>query len=235
MTLNVVNVAASYGKIQVLWNVSIDVSDKEIVSLIGANGAGKSTLLKSIIGMVRPTSGTITYNGRSLVGMRPHSVVQSGVAYVPEGRRLFPEMNVKENIRMGAPRSCKDLDSRFEKVYALFPVLRDRKNQQSSTLSGGEQQMVAISRALMSKPTLLLLDELSFGLSPIMFENVLYAIESIRDTGVSVLMSEQNSERALEVSDRAYVMENGRIEMKGLSNQLMDDSRVRQAYLGVGE
>lgn len=235
MTLSVVNVTASYGKIQVLWDVSIDVSDKEIVSLIGANGAGKSTLLKSIIGMVKPTGGSITYNGKSLIGMRPHSIVQRGVAYVPEGRRLFPEMNVKENIRIGAPRSCKDLDTRFERVYSLFPVLRDRKNQQSSTLSGGEQQMVAISRALMSKPTLLLLDELSFGLSPIMFENVLYAIESIRDTGVSVLMSEQNSERALEVSDRAYVMENGRIEMKGVSNQLIDDSRIRHAYLGVGE
>ena len=235
MTLSVSKLTASYGKIQVLWEVSIEVQAKEIVSLIGANGAGKSTLLKSIMGMVRPTGGSITYDGRSVIGMRPHSVVQKGIGYVPEGRRLFPEMNVKENIRMGAPRSCKDLDARFEKIYSLFPVLMDRKNQQSSTLSGGEQQMVAISRALMSNPSLLLLDELSFGLSPIMFENVLYAIESIRDAGVSVLMAEQNSERALEVSDRAYVMENGRIEMTGVSSKLIDDSRIREAYLGVGE
>ncbi len=235
MTLTVSDLAASYGKIQVLWNVSVEVRSKEIISLIGANGAGKSTLLKSIMGMVRPTSGSITYDGKSLIGMKPHSVVKMGLCYVPEGRRLFPEMNVKENLRMGAPRVCKDIDERFERVYALFPVLKERRSQQSSTLSGGEQQMVAISRALMSNPTVLLLDELSFGLSPIMFENVLSAIESIRDTGVSVLMAEQNSERALEVSDRTYVMENGRIEMTGESLQLIDDSRIREAYLGVGQ
>lgn len=235
MTLHVSKLTASYGKIQVLWDVSIEVLDREIVSLIGANGAGKSTLLKSIMGIVRPMGGSIVYNGNSLIAMRPHSAVQRGVAYVPEGRRLFPEMNVMENIRIGAPRICRDLNTRFERIYSLFPVLKDRKNQQSSTLSGGEQQMVAIGRALMSNPTLLLLDELSFGLSPIMFENVLYTIETIRDAGVSVLMAEQNSERALEVSDRTYVMENGRIEMSGVSNQLIDDSRVRQAYLGVGE
>ena len=235
MTLTVSDLTASYGKIQVLWKVAVEVQAKEIISLIGANGAGKSTLLKSIMGMVRPTGGTISYDGQSLIGMKPHSVVQRGLCYVPEGRRLFPEMNVKENIRMGAPRVCKDLEARFEKVYALFPVLRDRKNQQSSTLSGGEQQMVAISRALMSNPSLILLDELSFGLSPIMFENVLTAIESIRENGVSVLMAEQNSERALEVSDRAYVMENGRIQMTGESHKLIDDSRIREAYLGVGE
>ena len=235
MKLKVDNVSASYGNIRVLWGVSLDVSDREIVSMIGANGAGKSTLLKSVMGIVRPTDGNISFDGKHLVGLRPHSIVHIGIGYVPEGRRLFPEMNVKENIRMGAPRAAKNLDSLFERIYTLFPVLEDRKNQQASTLSGGEQQMVAISRAMMSDPKLLLLDELSFGLSPIMFEKVLGAIESIRDTGVSVLMAEQNSERALEVSDRTFVIENGRIEISGPSGELIDNSRVRAAYLGIGE
>jgi len=233
--LEVNDLSASYGKIQVLWNVSLQIDSSEIVSLIGANGAGKSTLLKSIIGVVRPRSGSIKFQGSPIKGRRPHSLVGSGISYVPEGRRLFPTMNVKENLRLGAPRSCHDLEQRIERVYSLFPVLKERRKQAAGTLSGGEQQMVAIGRALMSNPKLLLLDELSFGLSPVMFERVLSAIQAIRESRVSILMAEQNSERALEVSERSYVMENGRIEFEGRSSELIGDSRIRAAYLGIAE
>ncbi|MDA4112144.1 MAG: ABC transporter ATP-binding protein [Thaumarchaeota archaeon] len=233
MTLDVLKISAGYGRIQVLWDISLTVGNSEIVALIGANGAGKSTLLKVVMGVVRQSSGDVIYNGSSLRSLRPHSVVHRSISYVPEGRRLFPEMSVKENIRMGAPARCNDLKERFDRVFLLFPVLKDRRTQQASTLSGGEQQMVAIGRALMSNPQLLLLDELSFGLSPIMFENVLSAIEKIRENGVSILMAEQNSERALEVSDRTYVLENGKIMMTGKSSDLIDDPRIQTAYLGV--
>ena len=235
MILEIKNLSAAYGRIQVLWGVSLRVEDKEIVSLIGANGAGKSTLLKSVIGVVRPQGGEIFFRSESIVGKRPHHMVSSGISYVPEGRRLFSAMNTAENLRMGAPRVCEDLNERFDKVYSLFPVLKDRRKQAAGTLSGGEQQMVAIGRALMSAPKLLLLDELSFGLSPIMFDRVLVAIQSVRESGVSILMAEQNSERALESSDRSYVMENGRIELDGVSSGLIDNPKIRGAYLGVAE
>ncbi len=235
MILEINNLSAAYGRIQVLWGVSLRVEDKEIVSLIGANGAGKSTLLKSVIGVLKPQAGEIRFRSENIVGKRPHSMVKAGISYVPEGRRLFSTMNTAENLRMGAPRVSADLDQRFERVYSLFPALKDRKKQAAGTLSGGEQQMVAIGRALMSSPKLLLLDELSFGLSPIMFERVLAAIESIRESGVSILMAEQNSERALESSDRSYVMENGRIELDGISSELIDNPKIREAYLGVVE
>ncbi|MDA4131136.1 MAG: ABC transporter ATP-binding protein [Thaumarchaeota archaeon] len=213
--------------------MSLTVRDGEIVALIGANGAGKSTLLKVVMGLVKQSSGDVLYNGSSLRNLRPHSIVERAISYVPEGRRLFPEMSVKENIRMGAPARCLDLNERLRRVFLLFPVLQERIKQQASTLSGGEQQMVAIGRALMSNPRLLLLDELSFGLSPIMFENVLSAIEKIRSDGLSILMAEQNSERALEVSDRTYVLENGKATIDGKSSELIDDPRIQSAYLGV--
>jgi branched-chain amino acid transport system ATP-binding protein len=235
MILEIKNLSAAYGRIQVLWGVSLKVEDKEIVSLIGANGAGKSTLLKSVIGVLKPLGGEIRFRSENIVGKRPHIMVKAGISYVPEGRRLFSTMNTAENLRMGAPRVSADLDKRFDRVYSLFPALKDRRKQAAGTLSGGEQQMVAIGRALMSAPKLLLLDELSFGLSPIMFERVLAAIESIRESGVSILMAEQNSERALESSDRSYVMENGRIELDGISSELIDNPKIREAYLGVVE
>jgi branched-chain amino acid transport system ATP-binding protein len=235
MILEIKNLSAAYGRIQVLWDVSLQVKEKEVVSLIGANGAGKSTLLKSVIGVVSPLEGAILYKGNTVLGKRPHNLVRSGISYVPEGRRLFPSMNVKENLRMGASRNCPDFEKRLEKVCTLFPALKERQKQGAGTLSGGEQQMVAIGRALMSEPKLLLLDELSFGLSPLMFERVLSAIETIRDSGVAILMAEQNSVRALEVSDRSYVMENGRVAVSGQSADLIDDPKVRDAYLGVAE
>lgn len=207
----------------------------EIVSLIGANGAGKSTLLRSIIGIVRFRNGDILFEGSSLKGLRPYSIIRRGIAYVPEGRRLFGLMSVEDNLRMGAPRKCQDLEDRMRYVLSLFPVLRERSKQHAGTLSGGEQQMVAIGRGLMAKPKMLLLDELSFGLSPIMFERVLTAIEETNRSGVSVLMAEQNSERALEFSNRTYIFENGRVSGQGQSQELMGDPKVKAAYLGLAD
>jgi branched-chain amino acid transport system ATP-binding protein len=235
MSLSVNSISAYYGNIRVLWEVSLHVSKGEIVALLGANGAGKSTLLRSIMGLVRFRGGDILFEDKSIKGMRPHKVVEKGIGYVSEGRRLFGTMSVEENLRLGAPRNCEDLSSRMETAYGLFPVLRERKNQRSATLSGGEQQMVAIARSLMARPKLLLLDELSFGLSPKMFERVLIAIEQANLSGVTILMAEQNTERALEVSSRAYVIENGRKVAEGASKELIDDPKLREAYIGLAE
>ncbi|TLY16780.1 MAG: ABC transporter ATP-binding protein [Thaumarchaeota archaeon] len=207
----------------------------EIVSIVGANGAGKSTLLKSIMGLVRTQGGEIVFEGTRVTGVAPHTLVAMGIAYVPEGRRLFPEMTVRENLRMGAPRRCPEVHERLKVVHDLFPVLEERSFQLVTTLSGGEQQMVAIARALMAKPKMLLLDEPSLGLSPIAFEKVIGVIEKInREGGVAVLLAEQSSERAMEISDRTYVLENGRVAGSGLSDELLHDPMVRAAYLGVG-
>ena len=233
MSLKVEDLSVSYGNIRALWGVSIEVGKGEVISLIGANGAGKSTLLKSIMGLVKAQGGKMTFEGKPLSKVSTHSIVSMGMSYVPEGRRLFPRLSVEENLRMGAPRKCPDLEKRIGEFSELFPGMKERMSQNASTLSGGEQQMVAIGRAMMAKPKMLLLDELSFGLSPIVFERVLSAIESINQRGVSILLSEQNSERALEVSKRSYVLENGRIVAKGESSALMDDPLVRAAYLGV--
>ncbi len=217
-----------------LWDVTMKAEAGEVVSIIGANGAGKSTLLKSIMGLIRIQGGGILFEGGSVSGMTPHALVAKGLSYVPEGRRLFPEMTVGENLRMGAPRRCPDIDERTKAVHELFPVLEERRAQLVMTLSGGEQQMVAIGRALMARPKMLLLDEPSFGLSPIAFERVIGAIEKINGHGVAVLLAEQSSERAMEISDRTYVLENGRVVGSGSSDELLRDPIVRAAYLGAG-
>ncbi len=232
--LTVNSLMVSYGNIQALWDVSIVAEAGEVVSIIGANGAGKSTLLKSIMGLIRTQGGEILFEGVNAGKMSPHTLVAKGLAYVPEGRRLFPEMTVGENLRMGAPRICPDADERMKAVHELFPVLEERRGQLVMTLSGGEQQMVAIGRALMAKPKMLLLDEPSFGLSPIAFDRVIDAIEKINGAGVAVLLAEQSSERAMEISDRTYVLENGRVVGSGTSDELLRDPIVRAAYLGVG-
>ncbi len=218
-----------------LWNISISIQKGEIVALLGANGAGKSTLLRCIMGIVKMSGGIVQLDGKSLDGIKPHKRVRYGLGFVPEGRRLFGAMSVEENIRLGAPRKCDDLKARMEDVFSLFPILKERKDQHAGTLSGGEQQMVAIGRALISKPKILLLDELSFGLAPKMFERVLEAIAKANEAGLSILMAEQNSERALEFSSRAYILENGKIVTEGESKKLIDDPRVKQAYLGLTE
>jgi len=227
------SLSVAYGNIGALWDASLAVGESEIVSIIGANGAGKSTLLKAIMGLVKPKGGSVAFGGTNLQRLRPHEIVSLGVAYVPEGRRLFPSMSVEENLSMSTPRKCPDLAQRMRGVFDLFPTLLERKSQMAGTLSGGEQQMVAIGRAMMAKPRLLLLDEPSFGLSPIAYEKVLAAIGEINGTGVGILLAEQNSERALEISQRSYVLENGRVSSSGRSADLMDDPAIKVAYLGL--
>ncbi len=223
----------TYGNIGALWDASLNVGEGETVCIIGGNGAGKSTLLRAVMGLVKPKGGRIVFGGRDLEGLRPHEIVSLGIAYVPEGRRLFPSMSVEENLRMSTPRRCPDLVQRTLGVFDLFPVLEQKKSQVAGTLSGGEQQMVAIGRALMARPRLVLLDEPSFGLSPIAYEKVLAAIKEINEAGVGVLLAEQNSERALEISQRGYVLENGRVSNTGRSADLLDDPAIKVAYLGL--
>jgi branched-chain amino acid transport system ATP-binding protein len=230
VSLRVEDISVSYGKIQVLWGVSVELKPGEIVSLIGANGAGKSTLLKSIIGLVRAGSGDVIFNGRVVSRQRVHARVRDGMGYVPEGRRLFHSMTVEENLMMGMRRGSPGL---WSKVFDVFPVLNEKKKQYAGNLSGGEQQMLSIGRALMSDPKLLLLDELSFGLAPVLFEKVLDAIQEINKSGVSILLAEQNAERALEVSSRSYVIENGKIVAEGMSKDLIDSPAIKAAYLGL--
>ena len=234
MSLHVENVSVSYGKIQAIWNASLEVKRGEFVSLIGANGAGKSTLLRAIIGIVKVDRGNIRFEDRSLLGQRPHSRVRHGISYVPEGRRLFYAMTVRENLIMGRKRNeAGSFSKQLKEVYSLFPVLKSREGEFAGNLSGGEQQMLAIGRALMSEPKLMLLDELSFGLAPLTFERVLGAILEINRLGVSILLAEQNAERALECSTSSYVLENGRIVLQGESKDLIDSPKIKEAYLGI--
>ncbi len=232
--LEVSKLNAGYGEVQVLWNVGLKVKRGEIVSLIGANGAGKTTTLKSIMGIIRPFSGTIRLNGMEIMGLPTHDIVRKGIALVPEGRHLFPKMTVIENLRMGAyavdDSKYKDL---LERVFQIFPVLRERKDQLASTLSGGEQQMLAIARGLMSDPKLLMLDEPSLGLAPKIVKKVMKVVSEIRDEGVTVLLVEQNAKMSLEISDRGYVLETGKVVLEGTSEELLRNEHVRKAYLGL--
>lgn len=224
-----------YGNLQALWDVSLEVSRGEVVSLVGPNGAGKTTTLKTIIGLLGPAAGAILFEGQEIGGLPAYQVVERGISLVPEGRMVFPEMTVQENLELGAfpRRSRPQLRESQEWVYQLFPVIGERKGQLAGTLSGGEQQMLVIGRALMSRPLLLMLDEPSLGLSPLLTTEVFRLIERIRKEGVTILLVEQNVFQALEVSDRAYVLETGRIVMAGESSQLLGDERLRASYLGI--
>ena len=224
-----------YGKIQALWDVSLHVGEAEIVALIGANGAGKTTLLKSITGVVAPRSGEITFLDRRIEKLKSHAIVELGISHIPEGRKLFAQMSVLENLEMGA--YCKRVWSQrsdtLEEVFQLLPVLRGRQAQIAGTLSGGEQQMVAMGRGLMSKPKLCLIDEPSSGLAPIVVEDVFQMIKKLRSQGISIFLIEQNVAQTLEIADRGYVIENGRILLEGRSEELMRNERIRKAYLGL--
>jgi branched-chain amino acid transport system ATP-binding protein len=227
-------ISVGYGPVEVLHEVSLRVAEGELVCLLGANGAGKSTTVRTISGLLRPTSGAITFLGERLDGLPAHAVLKRGIAQCPEGRRIFPEMTVQENLEMGAyvrGREGAGPDD-LERVFRHFPRLKERARQLGGTLSGGEQQMLAIARALMSSPRLLLLDEPSLGLAPTMVETVFRVIAEIRRQGVTVLMVEQNAALALRMADRAYVMENGRIALEGAARDLLDNADVRRAYLG---
>ncbi|EIK54054.1 high-affinity amino acid ABC transporter ATP-binding protein [Stutzerimonas stutzeri TS44] len=228
------NVSTFYGKIQALHDVSISVERGEIVTLIGANGAGKSTLLMTLCGSPQAASGSIRYEGEELVGQQSCDIMRKSIAVVPEGRRVFARLSVEENLAMGGFFGSKaDNQQQLDKVLQLFPRLQERLAQRAGTMSGGEQQMLAIGRALMSKPKLLLLDEPSLGLAPIIIQQIFDIIEQLRADGVTIFLVEQNANQALRLADRGYVLENGRIVMQGSGEQLLDDPKVRDAYLGA--
>ncbi len=221
-----------YGPIEALRGIDLEIGKGEIVSLIGSNGAGKSTCLMTISGVLKPQTGRISLNGADITGMPPHRLVSLGISQVPEGRRIFPKLTVLENLEMGNFLERGNGKSSFEMVYALFPILGERRNQKGGTLSGGEQQMLAIARALMSGPDILLLDEPSLGLAPIMVSKIFKTIREINNSGVTVLLVEQNAKAALKLSHRGYVIENGAITLQGNSEDLLHNEKVRHAYLG---
>ena len=232
--LRLENISVFYDGIHALQGVSIEVPDGKIVSLIGANGAGKSTTLKSIVGLVKPASGSITWNGDELIGRATKDIVSQGLVLVPEGRRVFPNLSVEENLTLGA-YSRKDRDGirkDREMVYDLFPRLRERMKQSAGTLSGGEQQMLAVGRGLMTRPKLFMLDEPSLGLAPLVVKMIFEIVREINRKGTTVLLVEQNAHAALEIADYGYVLETGAIAFSGSGSTLLEDDRVRKAYLG---
>jgi len=233
--LKVENIDVSYGDLQILWDVSFEVNKGEIVALVGANGAGKSTTIKTISGLLRPSSGTIRFLDQRLDQIPAHKVIEHGIAQVPEGRRLFPEMSVRENLIMGSLSSQAKVkrEETMEWIFGLFPRLREREKQLAGTLSGGEQQMCAVGRGLMALPRLILFDEPSLGLAPILVADIFKIIERIKQEGVTVLIVEQNTKHSLEICDRGYVLENGRIVLTGTGQELLTNDHVKQAYLGI--
>ena len=231
--LSVSDINVYYGAIHAIKGVSFEVNEGEVVTLIGANGAGKSTTLKTISGLLHPKTGGVEFQEKSLLGVKPHKIVEMGLAHVPEGRRVFLQMSVEENLEMGAyTRPGSEVDPGLEKVYAQFPRLKERRKQTAGTLSGGEQQMLAMGRALMSSPRLLMLDEPSMGLAPILVDQIFDIIQSLHKAGTIILLVEQNAQMALSVADRGYVLETGKIVTSGTGAELLNDESVKKAYLG---
>jgi branched-chain amino acid transport system ATP-binding protein len=233
--LELAGVTAGYGQFTALWDVTLRVGAGEAVAVVGPNGAGKTTLLRVVSGLIPPRSGALAFAGRSLVGRPAHEVVARGIAHVPEGRRIFPGLSVADNLRMGAflPAARRDYAESLARVYALFPVLAERRAQRAGSLSGGEQQMLAIGRALMSRPRLILLDEPSMGLAPVMVLRVFDLIRRVREEGYTILVVEQNVRQVLKLVDRAYLLEVGRIRMEGRAADLAEQDFVRKAYVGL--
>ena len=235
MLLELHDVVARYGAVEALHGIALEVGEGEIVSLLGANGAGKSTTLKAISGLLRPAAGDIRFDGRSLVGRDPEDVVALGIAHVPEGRRIFPGLTVADNLRLGAtPRRARraEIERDVDEVLGIFPVLRTLAGKLGWTLSGGEQQMLAIARGLMARPRLLLLDEPSLGLAPLVVKDVMETIARIARDGTTVLLVEQNAHLALQIAQRAYVLETGRVALSGAASELLTNEEMRRAYLG---
>ncbi len=233
--LEIKQLGFAYGDLKVLWGVDLTVQQGEIVTVVGANGAGKSTILRNCSRLVKPGSGSLTFQGEDLSRLQSHEVVARGLVQVPEARRIFPEMTVVENLRMGSylPATRKDRDKNMERVFALFPRLAERKKQMGGTMSGGEQQMLAIGRGLMTNPKLLLLDEPSLGLSPLFVKNIFEIIKQINAQGTTILLVEQNVYQSLRISHRAYVLETGRVVLSGTGAELLDNSHVKKAFLGM--
>jgi len=224
-----------YGKIQALWDVTLKIEAAEIVALVGANGAGKTTLLNTISGLLHPASGSVEFLGNRIDGLKPYTIVELGMSHIPEGRKLFPDMSVRENLEMGAypKRVWNRKQETLDEVYRLFPFLKTRQGQLARTLSGGEQQMVAMGRGLMSRPKLCIIDEPSSGLAPIVVDEIFHIIQGLRDQGIAIFLIEQNVQQTLEIADRAYVLENGRVVLAGESKKLLQEELIKKAYLGL--
>ncbi|HHU13037.1 MAG TPA: ABC transporter ATP-binding protein [Clostridiaceae bacterium] len=233
--LEIRDLKVNYGGIEALKGIDFAVEEGEIVTLIGANGAGKSTTLKSISGLVKASGGEIWYDGEKISGIDPQKVVAKGISLVPEGRRVFPNLTVRENLRIGAylSKDSSAVEADFEKVYALFPRLKERHWQSAGTLSGGEQQMLAVGRGLMARPKILMMDEPSLGLAPLLVKDIFRTIKEINETGVTILLIEQNANAALKIAHRGYVMVTGNITLSGSGSDLLNDASVREAYLGT--
>lgn len=232
--LEIKDLKVSYGMIQAIKGISFEVNKGEVIALIGANGAGKTTILHTITGLLNADSGSVTYEGKDITRMPGHKIVSMGIAHVPEGRRVFANMTVLQNLKLGAytRKDKAEIAETLEMVYTRFPRLKERKNQLAGTLSGGEQQMLAMARALMSKPKLIMMDEPSMGLSPILVEQIFSIIYELRESGVTILLVEQNANKALKITDRAYVLETGKITLSGTGRELLEKEEVKKAYLG---
>ena len=233
--LDVTKINTFYGNIQALWDVSFNIREAELVALVGANGAGKTTLLNTISGLLHPTSGQVEFLGKRIDGLQPHTIVELGISHIPEGRKLFPDMSVRENLEMGAytKRVWGKKQEILNEVYTLFPILKSRRRQLARTLSGGEQQMVAMGRGLMSRPRLCIIDEPSSGLAPLVVDEIFQTVQRLRGQGISIFLIEQNVQQTLEIADRAYVLENGRIILSGESKALLQEEMIKKAYLGL--
>lgn len=233
--LRLENISLSYGEAQALFDVSLEVKEGEIVALLGANAAGKSSTINAISGLYKPSSGKITFLGKDITSLSPNEIVEEGIIQVPEGRKLFGDMTIQENLELGAysKRARKNLKKNLRRVYDMFPILEERKHSLAKEMSGGQQQMCAIGRGLMSEPKLLIIDELSLGLAPILVQELMQTLVEIKKEGITILLVEQNVHLSLKIADYAYVLENGRVVLKGKPDELLDNEHLKKAYLGI--
>jgi branched-chain amino acid transport system ATP-binding protein len=233
--LEIQNLSSGYGEVQILWDVSLEFEAGKLTALVGSNGVGKTTLLRTVVGLLKPWQGSVTFDGRDVTRVSPHAKAAQGVVLVPEGRQLFTDMSVYENLEMGAftRRAQTHLQRNLERVYDMFPILKERSGQKAGTLSGGEQQMLAVARGLMGQPEILMCDELSLGLAPFLVLNLFAVLHRLKAEGLTILLVEQNVQMALAISDYAYVLADGRVELEGPSREVAQSEHVRQAYLGI--
>lgn len=233
--LEIRNISSGYGEVQILWDVSLKLERGKLTSLVGSNGVGKTTLLRAVTGLLKPWQGSVMFAGREVTRMSAHAKAAQGLVMVPEGRQLFTDMTVYENLEMGAftPRAKANFQQNLERAYEMFPILKDRHNQKSGTLSGGEQQMLAVARGLMAEPEILIIDELSLGLAPVLVLDLFQVMQRLQTDGLTMLLVEQNVQMALAISDYAYVLADGRVELEGPSREVVKNTQVREAYLGI--
>jgi branched-chain amino acid transport system ATP-binding protein len=235
--LEIKNIDVFHGTFQALWNISLEIRRGEMLALIGANTSGKSTLMDTISGLLHPANGTVEFEGMDISGLDCHEIVELGITQVPEGRRVFPEMSVQDNLMIGSYSPCARPNAKLniERAYTLFPILKERRRQIAKTLSGGEQQMLAIGRGLMADPKLMLIDEMSLGLAPIVIDDLFKALKKIKETGITILFVEQNVKRTLQETDRAYILETGRVTLSGTAAELREEAKIKKAYFGIEE